>query len=164
MTPLKNLSFIFAIKPIISEGKGITVLECCFSMVFFNRWKMGPHISISWWVKRSYKNFVLPADNVVRLETRYRLWIITYAKALISSEKWIVFMDDFFDVPPRISTMSAVDPNLSSYWTEIGWEGGRISKYSWMLSLVITNSLCLTQHSIRSPFTTALEKNSFMIS
>ena len=66
------------------------------------------------------KNFVLPVDSVVRLVTWYRLWIITYAKALISSEKGIVFMYDFFDVPLRISTMFAVDPNLSSYWTEIG--------------------------------------------
>ena len=67
-----------------------------------------------------YNYFVLPADSVVRLVTGYRLWIIMYAKALISGEKGIVFMDDFFDVPPRISTMSVVDPNLSSYWIEIG--------------------------------------------
>ena len=37
-------------------------------------------------------------------------------------------MEDFFGVPPRIYTISSVDPNLSSYWTEIGWDGGRISK------------------------------------
>ena len=65
--------------------------------------------------KEIIQNFVLGADSVVRLVTEYRLWIITYAKALISSENGIVFMDDFFDVPPSISTISLVDPNLSSY-------------------------------------------------
>ena len=52
--------------------------------------------------KKSYKNLVLGADKVVRLVTRYKLWIITYAKALISGENGIVFMDDFFGVPPSV--------------------------------------------------------------
>ena len=107
----------------MSEGNGMTVLEFYFSMLFFNKWKMCPHISISLWVKRSYKNIVLGADNVVRLVTGYKLWIITYAKVLISGENGIVFMDDFFDVPPSIYTISSVDPNLSSYCIVIGCEG-----------------------------------------
>ena len=70
--------------------------------------------------KEIVQKLVLGANNVVRLVTGYKLWIITYAKALISDENGIVFMDDFFDVPPSISNISSVDPNLSSYWTEIG--------------------------------------------
>ena len=89
-------------------------------MLFFNKWKMCPQTSTSLWVKRLYKNFVLGADSVVRLVTGYKLWIIMYAKVLISGENGIVFMDDVFDVPPCICTISSVDPNLSSYWIEIG--------------------------------------------
>ena len=74
--------------------------------------------------KKSYKNLVLGADKVVRLVTRYKLWIITYAKALISGENGIVFMDDFFSVPPSVLIISSVDPNLSLYCTSIGCEGG----------------------------------------
>ena len=118
------MSFVFAINPIISEGNGITVLEFCFSILFFNTWKICPQISISLWVKRSYKNLVLGADKVVRLVTGYKLWIITYAKALISGENGIVFMDDFFGVPPSVLIISSVDPNLSSYCTVIGCEVG----------------------------------------
>ena len=106
----------------------MTVLEFCFSILFFNTWKICPQISISLWVKRSYKNLVLGADKVVRLVTGYKLWIITYAKALISGENGIVFMDDFFGVPPSVLIISSVDPNLSLYCTSIGCEGGRTSK------------------------------------
>ena len=105
-----------AIRPIMRVGMAIRV----FSMLFFNKWKMFPQTSISLWVKRSYRNLVLGADGVVRLMTGYRLWIITYAKALIYGENGIVFMDDFFGVPPSICTISSVNPNLSSYWIEIG--------------------------------------------
>ena len=102
----------------------MTVLEFCFSILFFNTWKICPQISISLWVKRSYKNLVHRADKVVRLVTRYKLWIITCAKVLISGENGIVFMDDFFGVPPSAHIISSVDPNLSSYYTSIGCEGG----------------------------------------
>ena len=101
---------------------------------------------------------------MVRLVTGYKLWIITYAKALIFDENGIVFMDDFLGVPPSVLIISSVDHNLSSYYTSIGCEVGRTSKKSWMISLVIINSLCLTQHSIRSPSIAALEKKSLMIS
>ena len=37
-------------------------------------------------------------------------------------------MYDFFSVPPSIRIISLVEPNLSSYCTIIGCEGGRISK------------------------------------
>ena len=57
----------------MSEGNGMTVLEVYFSMLFFKMWKICPQISISLWVKRSYRKNVLGADNVVRLETGYRL-------------------------------------------------------------------------------------------
>ena len=80
--------------------------------------------------KRSYKNLVLGVDKVVRLVTRYKLWIITCAKVLISGENGIVFMDAFFDVPPSALIISLVDPNLSSYYTSIGCEGGRTFKKS----------------------------------
>ena len=71
--PLGSFSFALAINPIINEGKGITVLEFCFSMLFFNTWMICPQISISLWVKRSYRNLVLGADSVVRLVTGYKL-------------------------------------------------------------------------------------------
>jgi len=73
-------------------GKGITVLEFYFLMLFFNKWK------------RLYINIILGVDNVVRLVTGYKLWIITYANVLISGENGIVFMDDFFGVPLSICT------------------------------------------------------------
>ena len=74
--------------------------------------------------KKSYKNLVLGADKVVRLVTRYKLWIITYAKALIFGENGIVFTDDFFGVPPNVLIISLIDPNLSSYCISIDCEGG----------------------------------------
>ena len=93
----------------------MTVLEFYFSILFFNTWKICPQISISLWVKRSYKNLVIGADKVVRL---------------VTGENGIVFMDDFFGVPPSVLIISSVDPNLSSYYTAIGCEGGRSSKKS----------------------------------
>ena len=65
--------------------------------------------------KEIVQKLVLGANNVVRLVTGYKLWIITYANVLIFGENGIVFMDDFFGVPPSICTISSVDPNLSSY-------------------------------------------------
>ena len=65
--------------------------------------------------ERSYRNIVLGVNSVVRLVTGYKLWIITYANVLIFGENGIVFMDDFFGVPPSICTISSVDPNLSLY-------------------------------------------------
>ena len=76
------------------------------------------------------QNLVLGADKVVRLVIRYKLWIITCAKVLISGENGIVFIDDFFGVPSSARIISSVDPNLSSYCTSIGCEGGRTSKKS----------------------------------
>ena len=81
---IESLSFNFAMRPIMSEGNGITVLEFCFWTLFFKRWKMCPHISIFLWVKRSYKKIVLGADNVIRLVIGYKLLIITWARVLIS--------------------------------------------------------------------------------
>ena len=76
------------------------------------------------------QNLVLRADKVVRLVIKYKLWIITCAKVLISGENGIVFIDDFFGVPSSARIISSVDPNLSSYCTSIGCEGGRTSKKS----------------------------------
>ena len=73
-------------------------------------------------------------------------------------------MEDFLGEPPRVSTISLIESKRPSYWIVIVYEGGQISKNSCMLSLVITNSLCLTQQSIRSPSTLAFEKISFIIS
>ena len=36
------LNLIFTISPIISEGNGMTVLEFCFLILFFNTWKICP--------------------------------------------------------------------------------------------------------------------------
>ena len=80
--------------------------------------------------KEIIQNLVLEADKVVSLVTGYKLWIITCAKVLISGENGIVFIDDFFGVPPSALIISSVDPNLSSYCTSIGCEGGRTSKKS----------------------------------
>ena len=84
------------------------------------------------------------ADNVVRLVIGYKLWIITWARVLISGLNGMVFMEDFLGEPPRVSTISSIESKRSSYWTVIVYEVGRISKNTCMLSLVITNSLCLT--------------------
>ena len=73
-------------------------------------------------------------------------------------------MDDFFGVPPSILIISSVEPNLSSYCTIIGCEGGQTSRKSWILSLVMTNSTCLTHQFMWFSSTLALEKNSLMIS
>ena len=78
--------------------------------------------------KEIIQNLVLEADKVVSLVTGYKLWIITCAKVLISGENGIVFIDDFFGVPPSALIISSVDPYLSSYCISIGYEGGRTSK------------------------------------
>ena len=75
-----------------------------------------------------------------------------------------LFMEDFLSVPPRMDTISSIDSKQSSYCTVIGCEGGRTFKNSYMLSLVITNSLCLTQQFIWSLSTLAFKNNSLMIS
>ena len=145
-------------------SRGMIVLEFLLVMLLVRRWKMCPQMSISLCVKRSYKKIVIGADNVVKFVTRYKLWIITYAKVLISRLNGIVFMKDFLSVPPRMVTISSIDSKWSSYCTVIGCEGGQTSKNSCMLSLVITNSLCLAQQFICSPSTLAFEKNSLTIS
>ena len=73
-------------------------------------------------------------------------------------------MDFLFSVPLRILTISSIDSKRSSYCTMIGWDRGQTSRNSWIDSLVITNSLCLTQQLIWSPSTLAFRKNSLMIS
>ena len=55
---------------------------------------------------------VLGVDKVVRLVIGYKLWIITCAKVFVSGENDIVFIDDFFSVPPSALIISSVDPNL----------------------------------------------------
>ena len=72
-------------------------------------------MSISLCVKRSYKKIVLGADNVVKLVTGYKLWIITYVKVLIFGLNGIVFMEDFLSGPPRMVTISSIDSKPSSY-------------------------------------------------
>ena len=54
---------------------------------------MCPQMSISLCVKRSYKKIVLGAGNVAKFVTEYKLWIITYAKVLISGLNGTVFME-----------------------------------------------------------------------
>ena len=93
-------------------------------MLFFNKWKMCPQISISLWVKRSYMKIVLGEDKVIRLVTGYKLWIITYAKVLVSGLNGIVFMEDLLSVPPRVVTISSMESRRSLYCTVIGCKGG----------------------------------------
>ena len=135
----------------------------CLAMLFFKMWKVWPHMSISLWVKRSNKNLVLAADNVVRFVTGYKLWSIIWANT-ISGVNLSVFMDCFVGVPPSICIISLIAPILSSYCVVIGCEGGQTSRKSWISCLVITNSFYLTQQLISFPSTVAFDKNSHMIS
>ena len=68
-------------------------------------------MSVSLCVKRSYKKIVLGADNVVKLVIRYKLWIMTYARVLISGLYGMVFIDFLFSVPLRSLTIGSRESN-----------------------------------------------------
>ena len=72
---------------------------------------MCPQMSVFLCVKRSYKKIVLGADNVVKLVIRYKLWIMTYARVLISGLNGMVFIDFLFSVLLRSLTIGSRESN-----------------------------------------------------
>ena len=72
---------------------------------------MCPQMSISLCVKRSYKKIFLGADNVIKLVIGYKLWIMTYARVLISGLNGMVFIDFLFSVPLRSLTIGSRESN-----------------------------------------------------
>ena len=120
MKLLRSLSFAFAMRPMMRVGNGMIVLEFLLVMLLVRRWKIYPQMSISLCVNRSYYKIVLGVDNVIKLVIGYKLWIITYARVLISGLNGMVFIDFLYSVPPRILTISSIDSKRSSYCTVIG--------------------------------------------
>ena len=72
---------------------------------------MCPQMSVFLCVKRSYKKIVLGADNVVKLVIGYKLWIMTYARVLISGLNGMVFIDFLFSVLLRSLTIGSRESN-----------------------------------------------------